>query len=391
MQDRYQLMHKEDIAAVFAIDRDTKAVLSLSIAEKDFMPPRAARSLNDFRSWWDDRAVPKTRHNLRDWLKSHGVKTTSEFLLKNLALSLSDCWWIRPEGSSISWKDINFFENDFGTIGKEKQPAAERPRYTPDASTSGNLPKFWIAENGERFLVKGNEGGTYQQSFNEVFASQIHKAQGFLNHVEYTFADLGDKGTGCRCKAFTDIDNEFISAWDIIGREGFRDGEMSRNGFAELLGKMGLDEAECRKQLDYMALSDFILANTDRHLNNLGIIRDPDSLKVKGLAPLYDTGNSMGFGSVLDMGIFLRTKTRGFNNSFRRSLSTVADKNLINADLLPSPDDVRKFYEDSGMSEKNIMRLGTLFGNRAAILRGLQRGKSYYELTKKYESRGLLD
>ena len=166
---------------------------------------------------------------------------------------------------------------------------------------------------------------------------------------------------------------------------------MSRNGFAELLGKMGLDEAECRKQLDYMALSDFVLANTDRHLNNLGIIRDPDSLRVKGLAPLYDTGNSMGFGSVLDMGIFLRTKTRGFNNSFRRSLSTVADKNLINADLLPSPDDVRKFYEDSGMSEKNIMRLGTLFGNRVAILRGLQRGKSYYELTRKYESRGLLD
>lgn len=391
MQDKYQLMHKEDIAAVFTIDRDTKAVLSLSISEKDLMPPRAARSLNDFRSWWDDRAVPKTRHNLRDWLKSHGVKTTSEFLFKNLALSLSDCWWIRPEGSSISWSDVNFFENDFGTIGKEEQPDAESPRYTPDASTSGNLPKFWIAENGERFLVKGNEGGTYQQSFNEVFASQIHKAQGFRNHVEYTFANLGDKGTGCRCRAFTDIDNEFISAWDIIGREGFRDGEMSRNGFAELLGKMGLDEAECRKQLDYMALSDFILANTDRHLNNLGIIRDPDSLKVKGLAPLYDTGNSMGFGSVLDMGIFLRTKTRGFNNSFRRSLSTVADKNLVNADLLPSPDDVRKFYEDSGMSEKNIMRLGTLFGNRAAILKGLQRGKSYYELTRKYESRGLLD
>ena len=384
MQDSYQLMHKDYTAAVFTIDHDTKAVLSLSIHDKDLLPPRSVRSLNDFRAWWEERAVPKTRHNLRDWLQSHGVKTTTEFLLKNLALSMSDCWWIKPEGAGIRWKDVNFFDNDFGTIGKEKQPVKGIPRYTPDASTSGNLPKFWISENNKRFLIKGNEGGTYQQSFNEVFASAIHKAQGFLNYAEYSFADLGDKGIGCRCRAFTDADNEFISAWDLIGREGFRDGEISRNGFAELLGKMGLDEAECRKQLDYMALSDFILANTDRHLNNLGVIRDPDTLKLKGLAPLYDTGNSMGFGSVLSMEIFLRTKTKGFNKSFKSSLSTIEDKGIINIDLLPSVDDVKEFYKESGMAEKNIQKLGKLFENRIAILKGLQKGKSYYELTRKY-------
>ena len=384
MQDRYKMMHKDDIAAVFTIDRDTKAVLSLDIIEETLMPPRAARGLEEFRAWWEDRAIPKTRHNLRDWLQSHGVSTTSEFLLKNLALSMSDCWWIKREDAGIKWKDVNFFENDFGTIGKERQAYSDGIHYTPDATTSGNLPKYWISDNGIRFLVKGNEGGTYQQSFNEVFAASIHKAQGFLNHVEYSFTDLGDKGIGCRCMAFTDAQNEFISAWDIIGRNGFRDGEMSRNGFAGLLGKMGLDESECRKQLDYMALSDFMLANTDRHLNNLGIIRDPDTLKLKGLVPLYDTGNSMGFGSVLDMDIFLRTKTKGFDKTFRSSLETVGDKGLINIDLLPSSDDIREFYKESGMAEKNIVKLGELFENRIAILDGLQHGKSYYELTRKY-------
>ena len=384
MQDRYKLMHKDDIAAVFTIDRNTKVVLSLDVIEKKLMPPRATRNLDEFRAWWEDRAVPKTRHNLRDWLQAHGVKTTAEFLLKNLALSMSDCWWIKPEGAGIRWKDVNFFENDFGTIGKEDQSDNNRLHFTPDATTSGNLPKYWISDNGIRFLVKGNEGGTYQQSFNEVFASSIHKTQGFMNHVEYSFTDLGDKGIGCKCMAFTDADNEFLSAWDIIGRNGFRDGEMSRNGFAELLGKMGLDEGECRKQLDYMVLSDFILANTDRHLNNLGIIRDSNTLKLKGLAPLYDTGNSMGFGSVLDMDIFLRTKTKGFNKSFKSSLETVGNKNLINIELLPSADEIREFYQESGMSEKNIMKLGELFENRTAILDGIQHGKSYYELTRKY-------
>ena len=384
MQDRYKLMHKDDIAAVFTIDCNTKVVLSLDVIEKKLMPPRATRNLDEFRAWWEDRAVPKTRHNLRDWLQAHGVKTTAEFLLKNLALSMSDCWWIKPEGAGIRWKDVNFFENDFGTIEKEDRSDNNRLHFTPDATTSGNLPKYWISDNGIRFLVKGNEGGTYQQSFNEVFASSIHKAQGFMNHVEYSFTDLGDKGIGCKCMAFTDADNEFLSAWDIIGRNGFRDGEMSRNGFAEFLGEMGLEEEICRKQLDYMVLSDFILANTDRHLNNLGIIRDSNTLKLKGLAPLYDTGNSMGFGSVLDMDIFLRTKTKGFNKSFKSSLETVGNKNLINIELLPSADEIREFYQESGMSEKNIMKLGELFENRTAILGGIQHGKSYYELTRKY-------
>ena len=43
MKDRYKMMHKDDIAAVFTIDCDTKAVLSLDIIEETLMLPRAAR------------------------------------------------------------------------------------------------------------------------------------------------------------------------------------------------------------------------------------------------------------------------------------------------------------------------------------------------------------
>ena len=148
---------------------------------------------------------------------------------------------------------------------------------------------------------------------------------------------------------------------------------------------------KCRKQLDYMALSDFILANTDRHLNNLGVIRDPDTLKIKGLAPLYDAGNSMGFGSVLDMKVFLKARTKGFNKTFKGSISTIRNWNIINADALPSAEDIKTFYMDSGMSERNIEKLAGLFENRAAILRGLQSGRSYYELTARWEGRSIAD
>lgn len=391
MKERYELMHKDDTAAVFEIDLDAKFIVSLAIQERELMPPRAAKDINNFRSWWEDRAVPKTRHNLRDWLQEHGVKSSTDFLLKNLALSLSDCWWIRPVNSGISWKDVNFFDNDFGILKKDEPSGSERSHYTPDASTGGNLPKFWISKNGKRFLVKGNEGGTYQQSYNEVFASRIHMAQGYSEYTDYRLISLKEKGIGCICQAFTDSHNEFISAWDIIGRDSFTNGEVSRHGFAEILGRMGLDGEDCRNRLDYMALTDFVLANNDRHLNNLGVIRDPDTLKLKGLAPIFDNGNSMGFGSVLDMTVFLNGKTKGFNTTFRNSISTIANKEIVNAEILPDAEKVRAFYAESGMSESNIMKLGTLFQNRVEILKGLQMGKSFFDLTRKWKSRGLAD
>ena len=42
-----------------------------------------------------------------------------------------------------------------------------------------------------------------------------------------------------------------------------------------------------------MILLDFITANTDRHYNNFAFLRNSNTLKWKGLAPIYDTGTSM--------------------------------------------------------------------------------------------------
>ena len=54
-----------------------------------------------------------------------------------------------------------------------------------------------------------------------------------------------------------------------------------------------MKENEVREFLEYQILSDFVLTNTDRHFNNFGILRDSKSLEFVGMAPLFDTGNSM--------------------------------------------------------------------------------------------------
>ena len=42
-----------------------------------------------------------------------------------------------------------------------------------------------------------------------------------------------------------------------------------------------------------MLATDYILANTDRHLGNFGFLRDSETLEWKGLAPIYDSGTSL--------------------------------------------------------------------------------------------------
>lgn len=40
-------------------------------------------------------------------------------------------------------------------------------------------------------------------------------------------------------------------------------------------------------------MSDFIISNVDRHLNNVGILRDADSLCFERMAPIFDSGKSL--------------------------------------------------------------------------------------------------
>ena len=45
--------------------------------------------------------------------------------------------------------------------------------------------------------------------------------------------------------------------------------------------------------MDYQTLTDFVISNTDEHLVNFGVLRNADTMKLIGPAPIYDSGNSM--------------------------------------------------------------------------------------------------
>lgn len=56
---------------------------------------------------------------------------------------------------------------------------------------------------------------------------------------------------------------------------------------------LGIKEEDFDLFMDYEIMTDYLLSNTDRHMNNISVMRNPDTLEILGFAPIYDSGNSM--------------------------------------------------------------------------------------------------
>ena len=101
-----------------------------------------------FNDWWTDRSIPASRSGIREALEILEIANTQLLLLRCYGLSLSDQYWIKPNGSDLSWDDINFFANSFSDdigdvlFGAPKQ-ANELNFSSPDNTSDGFLKKRW--------------------------------------------------------------------------------------------------------------------------------------------------------------------------------------------------------------------------------------------------------
>lgn len=395
MSENYILMHKDLELGKLIFHSDTGMLIdaSLSDTHRKHLPYRAAFGFKELSDWWSNRAIPRTRKSLRKYLEQHNVDSVEQHLLDNLGLSLNDCWWIRPEKSSFGWHDVNFFENPFPypseIIVRHHAPDPSSHDLTPDASTGGDLSKWWVIDNGERYLLKGNPDGVPQQCYNEVLATMIHERQGFGEYVAYSITKLPNGLTGTKCKAFTSANSEFISAWDLIGKVKLSEKAPVKGLFIQACVDGGLDRTYVERFLDYMALTDILISNTDRHLNNFGVMRNPETLEFTSMAPIFDSGNSMMFRDSYATSLrkALDEEQHGFYRTSRGIVEHIKNKQLLDINKLPSKTEVLNLYnkDKRNMSES----LARLYVQKTGFLKGLQTGRSYYDLYSNAGRKGL--
>lgn len=218
-----------------------------------------------FTEWVSDR-VP-------DWCNLSKRKE----MIGNFLVNLSDHYWLKQEGSDISWEDITPFRNDFL---KETYPS-------PDFATNGMVPKHWEIIDGKRILVKESREPFCREAKNEAIASRLLDVLG-LPHVIYT-----EKENLSYCEDFVTEETELVPAYHVLaaGKKGKNESDFA--WFMRCCHSLAIPVTET--EIANMLLFDWIIFNEDRHYNNFGFIRDVHTGKILGMAPIYDNGNSLWF------------------------------------------------------------------------------------------------
>lgn len=351
----FYLMHRNDPVCTVSIDPVTGAMLRVSQKkEQELLPLGGALDVQMLRKWWQRRAVPVGQGKIQRILEQLGITTPQEYLVKNLGLSLTDHYWIKPLDMELGWEDINLFTNDFrdpvGDMQFEDSAAPiELPAnaFSPSSSVQGELRKKWIIADGKRCLVKGNHGSHSQESLNEVVATLLHSRQKTQPFVSYKPMKMNDHSqVYCVCESFTSNTVELIPAIDVVESRKKNNATSVYEHFIWVCGEYGLDESITRPFLEYQILTDYILTNTDRHLNNFGVLRDTSTLRFIGMAPIFDSGNSMFWQSpkLPEYDDLQSIKVNSFRQTEKELLGYVTNKHLVDLDKLPTADELRQIY-----------------------------------------------
>lgn len=389
----YYLMHKDIPVCLMELSDDGKlgSVRRNENAAEHF-PIGGQMNNMKFHEWWRDRAIPKTRHGTKSALQKLGYASTSSALVNNLALSLSDCYWIKPRGEQLTWKDVNLFTNDFVdtfgeiTINKDHMIDLRKETRFNCATSQGELQKKWcIDKNGHRYMIKGNYGQSYQQSLNEIFATKLHEKQGFANYTSYSLVRLqvdgNMEGLGCMCYDFCNEHVECISAWEVLQTVKTKQNESYYYPLKKVCIDLGLSEQEFTDFMDYQIMTDYLLTNTDRHMNNIAIMRNPDTLQILGFAPIYDSGNSMFYNvpyEQLRHIDFDQIKTHSFVEKENKLLKYVKNRSLVDVDRAEM--DFSVYEKDIYERHIRIDVLKKLYERKCENLRRFQQGKDLWKI-----------
>lgn len=301
-------MHKGITVAELTLDDATCAIVKIGkVLNHAHLPigtsirkgesDRAA--LNE---WWKNRAIPASRQGICDALQELNLPSTQNLLDKSFGLSLSDHYWICPASAPLSWSEVNFFESPFsddvGNILFGKGSSGEEiSLLSPDNTTDGWLRKKWTIIDGKRRLVKGGSGATQQEPYNEVLASAVMSRLD-IPHVPYMLMVQDDYPFSV-CEDFVTPQTELISAWYVMQTQKKENHVSVYQHYLNCCEALGIPDI--REALNRMMVLDYLIVNEDRHQNNFGVLRNADTLKWVGAAPLYDSGTSLWFSSPVSM------------------------------------------------------------------------------------------
>ena len=377
----YFLMHQNNNCAILEFNSITGGLVNYDVTDKALMPMNGRADIRSLNNWWIHRPFPSTREDMKQVLKRAGASNPETYLLKNLALSMTDTYWICPvEEPSLQWDDVKLTNQI--SLGKTNIPFHNIDTYDPNASLGGQMSKHWDLSNNPPVLVKRAIEYDSQQAVNEVFATLIHsrqpKAPEYVSYKAYRDPQQ-NKFLLSSCATFVEPGLEFLPAYEIGTAE---DRDLSDyDKYIKAWVNCGMDETKVREFFDYQTITDFILSNVDRHLANFGALRRADTLEFIKPAPIYDSGNSMFFSEFnterfLSKPELLNRNIVSIYDKEEKMMARVQNKNIVDLDALPTKEETKELYLSYGIPEAKVDFIVDAYQKKIEMTREFQKGKS---------------
>jgi hypothetical protein len=249
----------------------------------------------------------------------------------NHGLSLSDQYWIKSLDDATTWEEINYFNNHFSEdLGRilmgQKAFLGDEDLGSPDNTSDGVLPKRWVIRDGARFLLKGS-GVNGQEPFNECVASEMHRRLlSRSDYIPYELCEVDGKPY-LDGKPYSLCENMLTDKEEYIPMQYVR--ELREQGQMDDLShvllcceSLGIRDAE--KRLSELVVCDYLIANSDRHYRNFGVIRNVETLECR-MAPIFDSGTSLWCDCQLLTFDNLSYRSRPFSRIPEQQLAMVRD------------------------------------------------------------------
>ena len=376
---KYILMHKNDKFGTILFDENIGRITEYHDDRNGLSPYLGNCDIKKIQKWWEMRAVPASRATMQQVINNANCLNTEVYLAKNLGLSMTDTYWIKPSGIDLSFNNVKFA--NLAAYSHGKIPYHNATSYDPNASLGGQMEKYWDLMHKTPILVKESYKYYGQQSINEVFASIVHSRQpSNVEFVRYTAEMTEDRGVQCKCPAFTSENIELLSAYEMVESRKIQNSQALYDEYINICVENGIDYNQIQEFMDYQTMTDFLITNTDEHLLNFGVLRDPNTMKLIGPAPIFDSGNSMFYSDgrktpytragILDIPI------TSFYKREEKLLGKVKNKTAVDLNSIPSAGEVKELYANAGIPEEKADVISKNYDTKAKMLSEFQRGKT---------------
>lgn len=243
----------------------------------------------EFTKWLDKRRIPDNRDGISTVIEQFGKKW-----MKNINyLSLSDQYWIKNREEK--WKQVNYFtnryDNDIGNMffspWKVGKPTVKP---SPDLTCGGLLKKRWKQDDKRvSFLIKAGSVIAHQEPLSEVLVSVLCEKLNKIKCVKYELCVEGVVMCS-KCENFVTENTDFVPASHIYYSKKRPE---KASVMEHLIDMCELYEIPGAKEyIMWTIFVDHAVGNDDRNLGNMGFLRDINTMKFIGPAPLFDSGNA---------------------------------------------------------------------------------------------------